>query len=110
MAHAFVKVTAIVRMDCVGQVEAALRRIRLSGVSVSALKGYGEYTDLFARDWMDAYARFEILAGAERERQIVDAILGSASTGTRGDGIVCVSPVDRVWRVRSRALVAPGEI
>lgn len=50
------------------------------------------------------------LQSAERGDRIVDAIIAAASSGTRGDGIVCLSPVERVWRVRSRSPVEPDEI
>lgn len=103
MDSAYVKVTAIVRLERVVRVEAALQDIHVSGVSVSRVKGYGEYADFFARDWMDQYARFEIFTSAEHGDRIVQAILAAASSETRGDGIVCLSPVEQVWRVRSRA-------
>ena len=41
---------------------------------------------------------------------VVDVILDSASTGTPGDGIVAVVPLENVWRVRSRALADPDEL
>lgn len=110
MGSAYARVTAIVRMDRVERVEAALQDIHVSGVSVSHVKGYGEYADFYARDWMDQYARFEIFTSAEHGDRIVEAILAAASSGTRGDGIVCVSPVEQVWRVRGRSPAEPGQI
>lgn len=106
----FVKVTAIVRTESAEHVEAALQKVPVSGVSVSHVKGYGEYADFFARDWMAEYVRFEIFTSAERGDRIVDVILAAASSGTRGDGIVAMSPVERVWRVRSRAPMPTDEI
>lgn len=106
----FVKVNAIVRLETVERVQAALQGIHVRGVSVTRVKGYGEYVDFFARDWMDTHARFEIFTAAERSQQIVDAILAAASSGTRGDGLVCVLPVREIWRVRTRAPATPDQI
>lgn len=96
-------IVAIIRTDQIKAVEETLRELRVSGLSVSHVKGYGEYVDLFAGDWMTSSARVEILTSAERTPAIVQAILSNASTGTRGDGIVSVLPVESVWRVRTRS-------
>lgn len=101
------KVTAIVRVEDVERVEAALQEIHVSGVSVTRVKGYGEYADFFARDWLADHARFEVFTGRERAGEVARAILAAASSGTRGDGIVCLLPVEQVWRVRSRSLLPP---
>lgn len=46
---------------------------------------------------------------AERADGVVATILEAASSGTRGNGIGCVSPVEQVRRVRSRSPVPPAE-
>jgi len=104
------KVTAIVRVDRLERVEKALQDLHVSGVSVSRVKGYGEYADFFARDWMSPYARVEIFTSEEHAERISDAVLRAASTGTRGDGIVAVEAVDSVLRVRSNTPIATDEI
>lgn len=106
----FRKITAIVRVDRLEEVEKALQEIHVGGVSVTRVKGYGEYADFFARDWMTQYARAEIFTTEPRVSRIVEAILAAASTGSRGDGIVSVLPVEQVWRVRTRTLAGPGDL
>lgn len=110
MTPRYRKVTAIVRVDLLERVETALQDLHVGGVSVSRVKGYGEYTDFFARDWMSPYARVEIFTSAEHAARIADAILAAATTGTRGDGIVAVEAVESVLRIRSGSRVPPGEI
>jgi nitrogen regulatory protein P-II 1 len=110
MAADYRKIVAIVRVDQLEHVEKALQDLHVSGVSVSRVKGYGEYTDFFARDWMSAYARIEIFTGAEHADRIVSAIVAAASTGTPGDGIVAVESVASVLRIRSGSRVPPDEI
>lgn len=109
MMPSYCKVTAIVRVDRLDRVEEALRALRVGGVSISRVKGYGEYTDFFARDGMSLYSRVEVFASEERSDCIVAAILRAAGTGTRGDGIVAVEPVDSVLRIRSGSPIPAGE-
>jgi nitrogen regulatory protein P-II 1 len=99
-----------VRADLLERVEKMLQDLHVGGVSVSGVKGYGEYADLFARDWMSPYARVEIFTSAQHAMRIADGILAGASTGTLGDGIVAIEPVDSVLRVRDHAPVPADEI
>lgn len=110
MVNEYRLVIAIVRMGQLTRVERALRDLPVSGVSVTRVKGYGEYKDFFAADWFAEHARLEIFTGAERAQEIVDAILAAASSGTPGDGIVGVLPVECVWRIRSRAQARAEEL
>jgi nitrogen regulatory protein P-II 1 len=110
MTAPYCRITAIIRVDRLEHVEKALKDLRVSGVSVSRVKGYGEYADFFARDWMTPYARVEIFTSADHGELIAGAILRAASTGTRGDGIVAVEPVESVRRIRSSSPLPPGEI
>jgi len=106
----FRKVTAILRIDRLEAVEKALQDIQIRGLSVTRVKGYGEYVDLYARDWMTEHARVEIFTAESHAQRIVDTICSAASTGTRGDGIVSVLPVERVWLIRTRAPAAVDDL
>lgn len=110
MATQYRKVTAIVRVEQLEHIEKTLQDLRVAGISVSWVKGYGEYTDFFARDHMSSYARIEIFTSAQHADRITEVILGAASTGTRGDGIVLVEAVESVLRIRTRSPVPPDEI
>lgn len=48
----FSKITAIVRTTKLEEVEKRLQEIGVSGLSVSRVKGYGEYANFYSRDWM----------------------------------------------------------
>ncbi len=110
MTPEYRKVTAIVRTDMLEHVERALQDLHVGGVSVSGVKGYGEYADLFARDWMSSYVRVEVFTTAEHAPRVADAIVAGASTGTLGDGILAIEPVDSVLRIRDRSPASAGEI
>ncbi len=110
MTPEYRKVTAIVRTDVLEHVEKALQDIHVGGVSVSKVKGYGEHADLFARDWMSTYVRVEVFTTAEHATRIADAIVAGATTGTLGDGILAIEPVDSVLRIRDHEPAPADEI
>ena len=91
---------AIVRTDALEDVENRLRAIGAPGITVDRVKGFGEYANFFTPDWMSAYARVEIFTDAAQAQQILDAIIQAAHTGTAGDDIVSVLPVEKFYRIR----------
>lgn len=96
------RVTAIVRTDVLEDVERRLRQLGVPGLTVSRVKGFGEYANFFTPDWTSACARIEIFTDAAQAQQIIDTIMQAAHTGTSGDGIVAVQPVDSLFRIRDR--------
>jgi nitrogen regulatory protein P-II 1 len=110
MSDEYRLVVAIIRTDRLQAVEETLKDLRVSGLSISLVKGYGEYADLFARDWMSTHARIEIFTSADRAPRIVEAMLAAATTGTSGDGLVSMLPVETVWRVRTCSPAAAAHL
>lgn len=94
------KVTAIVRGLALEHVEAELERLGVPRVTVTSVRGFGEYRDFFRHDWTVGHARLELSVPRADADRYVRAILDAASTGERGDGIVAVVPVDAVVRIR----------
>ncbi len=99
------KITAIVRSEQLKNVENRLKGPDVPGITVDHVKGYGEYVNFFARDWMSRHARIEIIADTRLARSIVKAIAEVVHTGTAGDGIVYVTPVEQVLRIRDQHTV-----
>jgi nitrogen regulatory protein P-II 1 len=104
------KVTAIVRGELLEKVERRLQDIGVHGISVTHVKGYGEYADFYSSDWNIVRAKIEIFTDKDQAEEIAAAILDSAHTGLPGDGIVTVMPVEKIFITRSRAEPGPGEI
>lgn len=104
------KVTAIVRSQLLETVERRLQDIGVHAISVSHVKGYGEYADFYSSDWNVIRAKIEIFTDPEQAEKIVAAILDSGHTGAPGDGIVAIQPVENLVLIRSRAGPLPGEI
>lgn len=101
------KITAIIRKGRLEAVEHALQELGIPGITVTRVKGYGEYADFFSNNWMVSHARIEIFIRAERAEEVANAILEAAHTGLAGDGIVAVLPVETVRRVRTGASLPP---
>jgi nitrogen regulatory protein P-II 1 len=101
-------ITAIVKPFKLDDVEAALKELGLSGVTVSEARGFGrqrghtevyrgaEYTVQFVPK-----VRLEIVTEDEDAKRFADAIVEAARTGQIGDGKVWISPVETVIRVRT---------
>lgn len=106
----FSKVIAIFRCDSCDLVEQKLQEIGVHGFSISKVKGYGEYANLYSNDWLVTHARIEIFTEASQAEKIVETIMDAAHVGMEGDGIVAVQPVEKLYRIRTRSEVKPGEI
>lgn len=104
------KVTAIVRVDVLEAVERRLQELRVPGLTVTKVKGYGEYVNFFTRDRMTEHARIEIFLRRQRADEVARAIVDAAHTGGAGDGIVVVLPVESIYRIRSRAVASSDEL
>jgi len=105
----FRKVTAIIRSDTLEKVEQHLHELGVPGISVTSVKGYGEYENFYSRDWLSSHARVEIFTPARRADEIAQAIMDAAYSGVPGDGIVAVLPVEKIYKIRQRAEVQPDD-
>ena len=106
----FRKVTAIIRSTVLEKIELALREIGIKGISVTKVKGYGEYANFYAQDMMVGHARIENFTSAEKAGQIAATIMDAAHTGIPGDGIVAILPVEKLLHIRSKAEARPEEL
>jgi len=98
----FRKVTAIIRPDKLEAVESALQALGVPGLSVSKVKGYGEYANFYTPDWTCTHVRVEVFIGQHRADDVAQAIMDAAHSGIVGDGIVAVLPVESVYHIRTR--------
>lgn len=104
------KLTAIVRVSALDAVQRRLHELHVPGLSVTRVKGYGEYANFFAPDWTVQHARIEIFLPGERTDEVARAIADVARTGEPGDGIVVVLPVERLYHIRSGEVSVSTEI
>ena len=95
------KITAIILCEKLAEVEKTLITHHIAGVSVSTVKGYGEYHDYHQRDMMSSHICLDIYCGAKQVHEVAQCIMTAASTGMKGDGIVAISPVDNLYHIRT---------
>ena len=102
-------IVAIIRRDKLEVVEKKLEDIGVERISVSKVKGYGEYHDFFARNWMVEEVRIEIFTRKDEVESIAEAIMDAAHTGLPGDGIIAVIPIEKFYLIRTRSEATPEE-
>lgn len=103
-------VVGIIRPDALELVETRLQEIGVRGLTVIRGKGYGAYANFFARDWLVDQVKLEIYVEHDRADSVAQAILDIAHTGSPGDGIVAILPVDKVFSIRTRAEEIPNRL
>ncbi len=108
----FRKVTAVVRTRVLQGIEKRLRQIGIQGMSVFKVKGFGEDKYLLADHTVSrhAHVKIEIFAETTKAYDIAAAILEAAHTGGPGDGIICVLPVEKIFRIRTKSEARPDEV
>jgi nitrogen regulatory protein P-II 1 len=101
------QISAIIRPSMLEGVEKHLMGIGVAGITVTRAKGYGEYADfLVASHGTFNCVRIDIFIDEKDAQRVIDALLDAAHTGTPGDGIVAVLPVDGLYRIRDRQKLA----
>lgn len=100
-------VIANFRSDKLEEVEKKLEQIGVERIDVSKVKGFGEYHNYFAPNWLGLEARVEIFTRKEKVDAITAAIMDAAHTGLPGDGVIAVVPVERLYLIRTRSEATP---
>jgi nitrogen regulatory protein P-II 1 len=116
------KIEAIIREDKFNDVKDALRKIGIIGLNVFEVRGHGRQGGIslsgragdYSIDLLPKY-QFNIVLSDHNVEKTVQAILQAAQTGSPGDGLIFIYPVEEVVRIRtgergSDALVYQGDI
>ncbi len=103
-------VVAIIRTNALESVEEKLREMGVRGLTVSRAKGFGAHANLFSADWLVDQVKIELFLEQDRAESVAQAILNTAHSGSRGDGIVAILPVEKVYSVRTRSEEVPNRI
>ena len=91
------------RADKLEAVEKRLERLGVERINVTRVRGFGEYHNYFAPNWLEFEVRLEVFAKTEEVDAIVAAIMEAAHTGVRGDGVVAVIPIEKLYLIRTRS-------
>ncbi|GAA2183039.1 P-II family nitrogen regulator [Brooklawnia cerclae] len=101
-------ITAVLREEAVDDVQIALARLGISGMTVTEVSGYARqrgHTEVYRGEEFEidfvTKIRIDMVVTDEDADSIVDTICQAARSGNIGDGKVWVVPVEEVVRVRT---------
>jgi len=92
-------ITAIIKTTSTEKVIKALDNIGIKHISISEVKGIGEQIEIFKS--YTVHTRLEIIVPDEKANEVSDTILKNAHTGLAGDGIIAVSSLDHLIKIRT---------
>jgi nitrogen regulatory protein P-II 1 len=95
-------IVALIREESLQDVVKQLQRANIRGISMLPAKGYGEYMNSFAKDAFNACVRLDIIVDAAQAESVAALIVNAAHSGLEGDGLVFISPIDKLYRVREK--------
>jgi nitrogen regulatory protein P-II 1 len=116
------KIEAIIREDKVNDVKEALARIGIVGLNMFEIRGHGRQGGVQLVGRAGTYqvdlltkVQINIVLSDRNLDETIDTILTAAYTGEAGDGLLFITPVEEVIRVRTRergqdAVMYPGDI
>ncbi|NOZ48104.1 MAG: P-II family nitrogen regulator [Chlorobi bacterium] len=102
-------IKAYIRHRKIEDVYNALKKEGFCCMTFVDCEGTGHYTDEEKGHISEKYPfanayrviKLEILVADEHIRKIIDTIKQNGRTGYRGDGMIIISPVDEVYKVRT---------
>ncbi len=103
----FKYVVAIVPLEAVESLERKLRDIGVGGVTLTKVKGFGEYKNFFSRDLLSEQTKIEIFTEESKLETLLKALLETAISDVPGSGIAAVMPVEKFLHLRAGAEVLP---
>lgn len=110
MDNGFSLVIANFRSEKLEEVEKALEHLCVERINVTKVRGFGEYHNTYARNWLDSEVRVEIFTKNHEVEGILKAIMDTARTGRTGcpgDGVVAVLPIQHLYLIRTSAEATP---
>ena len=116
------KIEAIIREDKLNDVKESLREIGIVGMNVFEIRGHGRQGGITLAGRSGTYQvdmltkiQVNIILSDVNLEETIEAILKGAYTGETGDGLIFVTPIEEVIRIRTRergheAVMYPGDI
>lgn len=102
-------VVAIIRPDHLSALEVKLDSLHVLGMTVTKVKGFGEYMDFFSKNRLTEHIKIEIFVEESKVETLTTAIIDIAHSDVPGAGIVAVMPVEKLLHVRTRSETLPDE-
>lgn len=101
-------VSAIVRSERLEEVEEALVELEIPDVTVSKVSGFAGRRMLDRKE-LTPHMRIDVVLPESLADTVAERICEAACTGLPGDGIVLVTPVEKVIKIRTRRYQRPAQ-
>ena len=102
------KIEAIIREEKLNDVKDALRKIGIIGMNVIEIRGHGRQGGIVLTGRTGSYqidmlprVQLNIVLSDHNVEKTIQTIIEAAKTGQNGDGLIFVTPVDEVIRIRT---------
>ena len=96
----FCKVVAILNITDYGLISQTLQQLDIPGVTVSKVRGFGDYINQFNDFGFSDNMKVEIYTTTEQADRIAESLSSLANEMTAGGGVIAIEPVDRLFNVR----------
>lgn len=103
----FKRVIAIIPNEVLPSLEVRLNKVHVGGMTVSRVRGFGEYRNMFRDDMMSEHTKVEIFVEAPKLDAVISAMVEIERGGVPGAGIVAVIPVERFIHLRTGTEMLP---
>lgn len=101
-------IKAIVRPNKIDDVKAAIEKLKISGLTVTEVRGHGKqkgHTAIYRGQEYNVSLlpkmEIEVVVPDEMAEDTIKAIIAAARTGEIGDGRVFVLPMEESYRIRT---------
>jgi nitrogen regulatory protein P-II 1 len=102
------RITAIVPIETLQELEKHMRDCGVPGVTVEAVRGYGEHPNYYRKDLMKDNAKLVLYTVDNKVDEIIDAMSACARECGCEHGIVSVDSVDRLVHLADGTNVSPA--
>lgn len=94
------KVTAIMDLDDFSPLENALKTLSIPGLSISRVRGFGDYVNYYQKSGLSDSVKVEIYATSEQAEKIALQLSQLGESMTEGGGLVAIEPVSKLMNVK----------
>jgi nitrogen regulatory protein PII len=96
----YCKVVAILTITDFGLISTSIQKLDVPGVTVSLVKGFGDYVNEFNEFGFSDNMKIEVYTSAEQAEIVADTLSKLANEMTEGGGVVAIEPVNKLLNVR----------
>ena len=96
----YCKVVAILNITDYGLINTAIQKMDVPGVTVSVVKGFGDYINTFNEFGLSDNMKIEIYTSPQQAEEVAATLAAIANDLTEGGGIVAIEPVKQLYNVR----------